>query len=440
MKKLTSLLFISFLFLSLCLNVIYLPAASLTAEGMEYIEVCNEKNVRIKFSRLIMGTDHVAQEDWYGPNPRKITEQYIHELFDEAVRLGINLFDTSPIYVGDIENKLGKWMESWRKKNPHKEIYSLSKGGFPFDVYWSKRLPDGVNSYCVQEMLKIKGIMAEGDSTLPNAANGTYISRLFGSKDQIRERISEEIKHTLKNLRGAPTVYLMHRDDGDFINYETVKRSQSSVINIMEALSSKELHKNFTFLGWSNWKPHRIMRSLNLANMRPNLAKPVFNSPYFSLFEMSERSIHAGGIQVTHEEMMDKNFIKEIKIMSYSPLGGISILDKPEPRWANARKEARKKYSQGDPYWKNVYHAIFTCANEARYNRVNNFTKEFNKKHNTSYTIDQMVNAYALAHTRTDFLAIGPISIEQLRRTVASLKLSKMLTDDDLDYLYYGEE
>jgi aryl-alcohol dehydrogenase-like predicted oxidoreductase len=51
-----------------------------------------------------------------------------------------------------------------------------------------------------------------------------------------------------------------------------------------------------------------------------------------------------------------------------------------------------------------------------------------------------MVNAYALAHKRADFLVIGPITIEQLRRTVASLKLSKMLKPEDLDYLYYGDE
>ena len=46
---------------------------------------------------------------------------------------------------------------------------------------------------------------------------------------------------------------------------------------------------------------------------------------------MSKRTIHAGGIQVTHKEMMDENFQKGIKIMPYSPLGGFSIFDKPEP-------------------------------------------------------------------------------------------------------------
>ncbi|MDD3147718.1 MAG: aldo/keto reductase [Candidatus Riflebacteria bacterium] len=440
MKRISAFLLITLLFFSAFLDANILFAAELSANGMEYIEVRNEKNERVKFSRLILGTDHLAQEDWYGPNSRKITEQGINELLDEAVRLGINLFDTSPIYVGDIEFRLGKWIESYRQKNPGKKLYTLSKGGFPFDLYWAKKLPAGENAFCLLEMLKTKGIMAEGYTDLPNVPNGTYASRLFGSKELIIERVSEELGHTMKNLKTYPDVYLMHRDDGDFINFEPVKRSQNSVKTIMEALSSREIREKYTFLGWSNWKPHRITRSLALAKKQTDLAKPVFNSPYFSLFEMSERAIHAGGVQVSHEDMQDENFLKGIKMMPYSPLGGISILDRPEPCWENARKDARRKYAQGDPYWKNVYHAIFTCANEERYNRVVRFTNDFNKKHKTSYAVDQMANAYALAHKRTDFLVIGPITIEQLRRTVAALKLSKMLTREDLDFLYYGNE
>ena len=364
MKKNTRLLFLAVLLLSTVFHASFLLATDLASAEMEYVEVCNEKGVRLKFSRLIMGTDHLAQDNWNGRDSRKLSEQELHALLDEAARLGINLFDTSPIYVGDIEKKLGTWMQTWRKRNPDKEVYALSKGGFPFDLYWSKKLPEGVNSNCLLEMLKTKRIMAEGDPALPNAPTGTYASRLFGNKQQIADRVGEEMGHTLKNLEGAPTVYLMHRDDADFINFEPVKRSQNSVLTIMEALSAKDLRDKYTFLGWSNWKPHRITRSLALADKHPGLPKPVFNSPYFSLFEMSERSIHAGGVQVTHEDMMDKHFLEGIKIMSYSPLAGISILDRPEPCWVNARKDARRLYGQGDPYWVNVYHAIFTCANE----------------------------------------------------------------------------
>lgn len=440
MRRIVPLLLLPSLVLALFLAGGVLLAASPSPADMEYVTVRNEKGVALRFSRLIMGTDHLAQDDWTETGRRGVTEEQIHELLDEAARLGINLFDTAPIYVGDIEYKLGRWMRSWRKRHPGHEVHALSKGGFPFDLYWSKKLPGGVNSNCMMEMLERRCIMAKGDPSLPNAPNGTYASRLFGERDQIVARIAEELGHTLKNLEAPPTVYLMHRDDGDFINYETVKRSPNSVRTIMEALSAPEIHRSYTFLGWSNWKPHRITRSLKLARRHPHLAKPVFSSPYFSLFEMSQRSIHAGGVQVTHEDMMDPHFLEGIKIMSYSPLAGISIFDRPSPRWENARKFARRKYGQGDPYWRNVYHAIFTCANEARYERVLRFTRSFNEKHGTSYTTDQMVNAYALAHPRTDFLVVGPVTIEQLRRTVASLKLARMLTEDDLDHLCYGDD
>ena len=145
MKRFPAFLLITVLLFTSLFNSTVLFARDLSADAMEYIEVRNERNERVKFSRLIMGTDHLAQEDWYGPNSRKITEESINAVLDEAARLGINLFDTSPIYVGDIEYKLGKWMQSYRQKNPGKKIYTLSKGGFPFDLYWAKKVPEGEN-------------------------------------------------------------------------------------------------------------------------------------------------------------------------------------------------------------------------------------------------------------------------------------------------------
>ena len=136
--------------------------------------------------------------------------------------------------------------------------------------------------------------------------------------------------------------------------------------------------------------------------------------------------------------MMDPNFQKGIMQSPYSPLGGFSVLDKPEPRWENAKKGAKAKADAGDPYWQNVYKSIFTEANQARYARAELFTKKFNQSHNTKYTIDQMINAYALAHKRMDFLTVGPVTVQQLRRTVQALKLSHMLTESDLRYLYQG--
>lgn len=64
------------------------------------------------------------------------------------------------------------------------------------------------------------------------------------------------------------------------------------------------------------------------------------------------------------------------------------------------------------------------------------FTDGFNLLHKSNYTPDQVANAYVLAHPRADFLIIGPRTLVQLKRTVSALELSKMLTRDDLDFLY----
>jgi len=155
---------------------------------------------------------------------------------------------------------------------------------------------------------------------------------------------------------------------------------------------------------------------------------------------MSSRTIHAGGQQNTHEQMSDPSFEKGLRQNSYSPLAGFSVLDKPAPTWDNAKKSAQAKFQAGDAYWQNVFNAIFTDDNQARFDRVVSFTAQFNQNHNTSYTVDQMVNAYALAHARTDFLTVGPTTVDEVRRTVASLDLAKMLTPADLEYLHSGTQ
>lgn len=425
--------------------------------GMEYVDVCNRQGECKKISRLIMGTDHLLQSDWTKNGQPAQSEEEFKKVLDEAVKLGINIFDTSPIYVGSVENRLGKWLESRKQGihkdefyyskdlNPDRKLYVISKGGFPFDLFYSKKLPAGVHSQELKEGLGNLGILnttevqSVGEIKLENVPPGTYASRLFGTVGQIRDRVAEEIGNSYNQLNQDITIYLMHRDDGDFFKFKRVEREQTPVRDIMEALSAPEVSSKYWMIGWSNWKTDRIDESIKLSQEHSDLTLPALNSPYFSLFEMSGRTIHAGGVQVTHKEMNDPHFQKGIKLMSYSPLGGFSIFDKPEPRWENAKKDAKEKFDRGDAYWQNVFKAIFTDANKARYDRVVKFTEEFNKNHNSNYSVDQMVNAYALAHTRTDFLTVGPITVEQLRRTVGSLKLSHMLTSEDLDYLYGGD-
>ncbi len=424
---------------------------------MDYVTVCRAKSDCRQFSRLIMGSDHLAQDNWTNDGQKRMSEEEIFAVLDEAARLGINFIDTAPIYVNNIENIIGKWLVSRRDRlkssefycgqnlNPDRSIYLLSKGGFPFDIYYEKKLPLGGHSNEFMAALRSEGILAstphknpDGTSKLGEVPPGTYASRLFGNPDQITSRVSEEFKHTIDNL-GDVTVYLMHRDDGDYLRFNEIERTQTPVKTIMMALSDRKISGHYWALGWSNWRTPRVNESVSLAKDNPTLQRPLFNSAYFSLFEMTSRSIHAGGIQATHSDMADQSFQAGIYQNPYSPLGGFSIMDQPEPRWENAKKFAKSKHDSGDAYWQNVYPAVFTAANEARFNRIVEFTKRFNQYHGTNFEIDQMMTAYVLAHKRADFVTVGPINVVQLRRSVASLKLSKMLSSADLEFLYSGK-
>lgn len=372
--------------------LMFLPVIKLSADAgrplpaMEYIEVSEKPGVSRRISKLIMGTDHLG----------KIPNEKTLEVLDEAVRLGINTFDTAPIYTDSIEKRLAAWLISQQRP----DLYVITKGGFPRDL-----------------------------------GPGTYYSRLVGSSEKIAANVFEELKKSRARYIENITIYLMHRDDVDFKFYQRVDRPQTPVKTILEALSMPALRKKYLMVGLSNWETARVDESQALARANPELVRPVCNSPYFSLLEMGAVTIHSGGVQVKHEEMMNPDFQSGVKLMTYSPLGGFSIFSKS---WEVAKENARQLKNQHDRYWGNVYEAIFHDANEKRFKRAVEFTAEFNARHGTSYTLDQIANAYILAHPRTDFLIIGPRSIEQLRRTVQALEIAKLLTDKDLDYLYYN--
>ncbi|MBK7844060.1 MAG: aldo/keto reductase [Bdellovibrionales bacterium] len=370
------LIFVFFLF-STCL-----PFTS--QARMEYQSLGNPSGAQLRISRLIMGTDHLG----------KIPHDQAVAVLNEAVAQGINMFDTAPIYVNSIEDQLGRWLKAQNRD----DLYVITKGGFPFDI-----------------------------------GPGSYESRLKGSKDRIVSNVKEEIEGSFQRLNGHISIYLMHRDDLDFLNYNKINRPFTPARNILEALSHPDIKSKFMMLGLSNWLPERIEEARNAAHENAQLVMPVVSSPYFSILEMSSVTIHSGGVQVYHREMMDPEFQKGIKMMTYSPLGGFSIFSKT---WAEAKAHARDLRDQGDRYWGHVYESLFHASNEARFRRVNEFTDGFNLLHKSNYTPDQVANAYVLAHPRADFLIIGPRTLDQLKRTVSALELSKMLTQDDLDFLY----
>lgn len=359
-------------------------AAPLAPPPMEYSDLCEAPGRCLILSRLVLGTDHLGKMD----NAKTIA------VLEEAVKLGINTFDTAPIYSQNIEARLGEWL----KASGRRDLYVISKGGFPRDL-----------------------------------GPGTYESRLKGSKEEITRNILGEIDISDRQLNHSIAVYLLHRDDADFRDYSRADRPQTPVGVILSALATPELRGKYRLLGVSNWETPRIKEAQSQAALDPALPRPVLSSPYFSLLEMSATTTHSGGAQVKHAELMDPSFQEGIKLMPYSPLGGFSIVRRG---WGAARREALRLKREGDRYWGHAYDAIFHPANERRFKRALKFAKKFNAAHGTAYTADQVLNAYVLAHPRVSFLAIGPRDVDQLRKTVEALRLARQLTPADLDYLY----
>jgi aryl-alcohol dehydrogenase-like predicted oxidoreductase len=349
------------------------------SHGMDYVTIGNPA---LRFSRLILGTDHLG----------KGGEEQATAVLNEALRLGINAFDTAPIYSESIEMILGAWLRSIERN----DLFVITKGGFPVDT-----------------------------------GPGTYQSRLKGSVDEIAANVFEELKGSRAMYSQPITVYLMHRDDNDYLDYKRIARDRTPADTILRALSLPHLASQYQMIGLSNWENSRVEEALSV--QIPGVLRPVCCSPYFSLLEMSDVTIHSGGVQVKHEDMMNPDFQKGIRIMTYSPLGGFPIFSRS---WEEAEKDALTLKNEQERYWGHVYDAIFHEANKKRWKRLEQFTQAFNQKHQSHYTMDQMAHAWVLAHPRSDFMIIGPCNIEQLRRTVGALELSKLLSLKDLDYLY----
>lgn len=355
--------------------------------AMEYIDVGDTPDQVRRMSKLIMGTDHLG----------KVPNEQTVEVLNEAVRLGINTFDTAPIYAESIEVRFGAWIRAQNRS----DLHVITKGGFPRDL-----------------------------------GPGTYYSRLRGTHEQMVANVFEQLRWSRKNYDDNIAIYLMHRDDDEFHDYGQTVRPRTPARSILAALSDPWLKRSYAMIGVSNWETARVKETQRAAAEHPELMRPVCNSPYFSLLEMGPVTIHSGGVQVTHADMMNPEFQKGVKLMTYSPLGGFSILSKG---WEQAKQNALALKNARDRYWGNVHDAIFHEANEKRFHRAQKFTADFNTRHGTNFTLDQMFNAYVIAHPRTDFVIIGPRTVEQLRRTVQALELAKMLTPEDLDFLYNNQ-
>ena len=203
---------------------------------MMLVEVCHRTECKA-FSKLVMGTDHL------GP----LGEDASRKMLDLAVQSGINVFDTAPIYVNDVERVLGEWMKAKRTENPDIVLYTITKGGFPRDL-----------------------------------APGTYTSRLKKTKEDIITNINnEELVHSLPHSNHQINVYLMHRDDVDYRDYKRVPRPQTPVATILAALSDQRLRDSYTWIGLSNWETARVNKANSSVGPRQTFTPARDYEPIF---------------------------------------------------------------------------------------------------------------------------------------------------------------
>ena len=75
---------------------------------MECVELCDRNGQCKKFSRLVMGTDHLIQGGWTGESQREPTKDEVFLVLDKAAKHRINIFDTAPL-VAVANTVLDKW-------------------------------------------------------------------------------------------------------------------------------------------------------------------------------------------------------------------------------------------------------------------------------------------------------------------------------------------
>ena len=184
----------------------------------------------------------------------------------------------------------------------------------------------------------------------------------------------------------------------------------------------------------------RAQEFLNVITAKTELNKlvPMIFSPYFSLMEMLGGYSYPGTIQVTHNDMnLEKDvYLPKLKVMPYSSLGGYGKLC-TKWDWEKAKEDASKETE----YLRGFHDAIFHKDNEQRLDRAKSVARKIVADKGISCEPDQILNAYVLAHSRVDHMIIGALSEAQLNRSVESLKIAKILQNNDLlDYLYSGKD
>lgn len=212
------------------------------------------ENVKLPVSKLVFGTS--IQPCVKGLN--------CDEIFDEAVNLGITIFDTARVY-GKAEETLGAWME---KRGKRDKIVVLSKGGH--------------HNPLLMKRLKEKHILYDANKSL----------------EKLRTDFID--------------IYLLHRDN-----------PAVPVDEMVETLNALRAQGKIGAFGGSNWSHERIEQANEYA-YKKGLTPFTFSSPYFGLANMRKTGFGYGLLGITGQENASAREYYEktqMPIVAYSTLG-----------------------------------------------------------------------------------------------------------------------
>lgn len=316
------------------------------------------------------------------------TNKNCSAILNAAVEYGVNTFDLAPSHLSN--DKVREWMLTFRKKDPETfgKLVFVVKGGFPTEE-----------------------------------KQGQYKSQLVGSAEEIARNVQKSLELTLAFYElPKADIFMLHRDDEDYVYNSVVKREKTPVKTIFEA--TKQLSQFYSICSVSNWEDERALEFASLMGKD----KPLVCSSYFSLWERSGKPWH-GELSYKHEDLMNPSYLPGCTILPYSPLGGFF-----GSRISIAGVEEIEKWCDEDGP-DAVTQLLMTGRNKLKYARLKDYTEKLNDERMTSFSTLQMTIAYCLAHPRVTSGFTCVDSVEQLENNIRGYILSKSVPLADLDFL-----
>eukprot|EP00826_Nyctotherus_ovalis_P036938 TRINITY_DN3323_c0_g1_i7.p1 TRINITY_DN3323_c0_g1~~TRINITY_DN3323_c0_g1_i7.p1 ORF type:complete len:208 (-),score=43.95 TRINITY_DN3323_c0_g1_i7:17-604(-) len=160
------------------------------------------------------------------------TNKNCSSILNAAVEYGINTFDLAPSHLSN--DKVKEWMFAFRKKDPEtfSRLVFVIKGGFPTEE-----------------------------------KQGRYRSQLVGSAEEIARNIQKSLEQALAFYElPKADVFMLHRDDEDYVYNSAVKREKTPVKTIFEA--TKQLSQFYSICSVSNLSLIHICRCRRYAVCR----------------------------------------------------------------------------------------------------------------------------------------------------------------------------